>query len=403
VNAELLKRRERFERFWVVVAGLLLSVLLTAVGSMTAAVADARSTKLEPTFHARALERAKELPRLRSLLISIEGELVEERYFNGARAAQPANLKSASKSLISILVGIALDRGHLNSVRDRIEKFFPDHLGVADDAAKKAITIEDLLTMRSGLEATSNVNYGRWVQSGNWVRYVLSRPLLDVPGGQMIYSTGNSHLLSALLTKATKLSTFEFTRRYLAVPLGISMGPWVRDPQGVYFGGNEMHLTPRAMLEVGELYLSGGRAGEKQVVSEAWVRESLKPRTRSSWSGREYGYGWWIDTLSGQPTYYAWGHGGQFIFVVPDLKMVVVATSVPTSGEGRREHQRAIYDLMEHDLVPAAERTGPQSARQIRGERNLTESQFRDSSRLGPDHQINVALQELKERHELIE
>src|ERR687897_224058 len=168
---------------------LLLAVLFAAVWSIIAPLAEARSTKLEPALHARAMERAKGLPRLRSLLISIEGELVEERYFNGAHAAQPTNLKSASKSLISILVGIALDRGHLNSVRDRIEKFFPDHLGVADDAAKKAITIEDLLTMRSGLEATSNVNYGRWVQSGNWVRYVLSRPLLDVPGGRMIYST----------------------------------------------------------------------------------------------------------------------------------------------------------------------------------------------------------------------
>jgi CubicO group peptidase (beta-lactamase class C family) len=335
---------------------LLLALIVAAVWSITAPVVEARSTRLEPAPHARAIERAKALPRLRSLLISIDAELVEERYFNGARASQPANLKSASKSLLSILVGIALDRGYLSSVRDRMDKFFPEHLGEADDAAKKTITIEQLLTMRSGLETTSNVNYGRWVQSSNWVRHVLSLPLVDVPGGQMIYSTGNSHLLSALLTKATKMSTFEFARRYLTSPLGIAMGPWVRDPQGIYFGGNEMHLTPRAMLQVGQLYLNGGRAGGKQIVSETWVKESLKPRTRSRWSGREYGYGWWIDTLAGHPTYYAWGHGGQFIFVVPNLKMVVVATSVPTSGEGRREHQQAIYDLMEHDLIPAADR-----------------------------------------------
>src|SRR5918994_7239913 len=102
---------------------------------------------------------------------------------------QPAILKSASKSIISTLIGIALDRGQLKSIRDPIAKFFPEHLGARADAAKNRITIEDLLTMRSGLETTSNVNYGRWVQSGNWVRYVLSRPLLDVPGGRMIYST----------------------------------------------------------------------------------------------------------------------------------------------------------------------------------------------------------------------
>jgi CubicO group peptidase (beta-lactamase class C family) len=355
-----LERLERFElmepveRFWTVIAGLLLAIFFAVVSVICVPLAQARSFRLDPVLYARAMERANELPRLRSLLVSIDGELVDQRYFNGARAGQPANLKSASKSLLSILVGIALDRGYLGSVRDRIDRFFPEHLG-AGDGVKKSITIEDLLTMRSGLEATSNVNYGRWVQSGNWVRYALSRPLLDAPGGQMIYSTGNSHLLSALLTRAAKMSTFEFARRYLAVPLGISIGPWVRDPQGIYFGGNEMHLTPRAMIEVGELYLNGGRAGGKQVVSETWVKESLKPRTRSRWSGREYGYGWWIDTLAGHPAYYAWGHGGQFIFVVPDLKLVVAATSVPASGEGRREHQRAIYDLMERDLIPAAE------------------------------------------------
>jgi CubicO group peptidase (beta-lactamase class C family) len=331
-----------------------LAFLLPAV-MITALELRAESTRLEPSLHARTLERANNLPRLRSLLISIDGELVEEHYFNGARASHTANLKSASKSILSALVGIAFDRGYFNSVQDSIGKFFPEHLTGTDDAKKKTITIEDLLTMRSGLESTSIVNYGRWVQSGNWVRYVLARPLVDEPGGRMIYSTGNSHLLSALLTKATRMSTLEFARRYLADPLGISLVPWVRDPQGIYLGGNEMHLTPRGMLAFGELYLNGGRSAGKQVVSETWIKEALKPRTRSSWSGREYGYGWWIDTLGGHVTYYAWGHGGQFIFLVPTLKLVVATTSLPLPGPGRREHQQAIYELMEQDIVPAAE------------------------------------------------
>jgi CubicO group peptidase (beta-lactamase class C family) len=301
-------------------------------------------------------EALSSLPRLRSLLISIDGELVDERYFHGARSTHPANLKLASKSIISTLIGIALDRGQLKSITDPIAKFFPEHFGADADSAKKRITIEDLLTMRSGLETTSNVNYGQWVTSANWVRHVLTRPLIDEPGGRMIYSTGNSHLLSAILTKATKMSTFDFARRYLAEPLAIAIRPWIRDPQGIYLGGNDMHLTPRAMLEYGELYLNRGRMKEKQIVSARWVEESLKPRTKSSWSGRDYGYGWWIDTLGGQTTHYAWGHGGQFIFTVPGLKLVVVTTAVPTPDDGRREHQRAIYDLVERHLIPAAER-----------------------------------------------
>ena len=333
---------------------IVIAVLLSAITTIKTDL-KAGSAKFQATLDDRVLTRANELPRLRSLLISVDGKLVAERYFHGARATQAENLKSASKSILSALVGIALDRGYVKSVNEPIEIFFPEHFAGAEHAKKKSITIENLLTMRSGLEGTSNVNYGRWVQSANWVRHVLSRPLIDEPGGRMIYSTGNSHLLSALLTKAARMSTFDFARRYLAEPLGVPMPPWVRDPQGIYLGGNEMHWTPRGMIAFGELYLNGGRAGGTQIVSEGWIKESLKPRTRSNWSGREYGYGWWIDSFGGHPTYYAWGHGGQFIFVVPGLKLVVASTSLPLPGEGRREHQHAIYDLMERDIVPAVE------------------------------------------------
>jgi CubicO group peptidase (beta-lactamase class C family) len=310
---------------------------------------------LAPTLHARAMERATRIPRLHSLLISIDGALIEERYFNGASQSRWANIKSVSKSIVSILVGIALDRGYLKSVKDPIGKYFPQYLAAADDAAKREITIEDLLTMRAGLETTSNRNYGKWVQSGNWVRHVLTRPMVDSPGGLMIYSTGNSHLLSAILTKVSGMSTFDIARRYLADPLGIPIRPWVRDPQGIYLGGNEMHFTARGMLKIGELYMNRGRAGNTQIVSQAWIEESLKPRTRSRWSGRDYGFGWWIDSLAGHQSYFAWGHSGQFIFVVPDLRMVAVTTSAASpERDERREHRQAIYDLMEKDLIPAA-------------------------------------------------
>ena len=111
-----------------------------------------------------AVARVSELPRMRSLLVSVDGELHVEQYFNGAAPHRAANLKSASKSIISLLVGILVDRGYLESVDTTIDRFFPEYL---DDPAKARITVEDLLTMRSGLETTSNRNYGRWVQSGN--------------------------------------------------------------------------------------------------------------------------------------------------------------------------------------------------------------------------------------------
>jgi CubicO group peptidase (beta-lactamase class C family) len=302
---------------------------------------------------ADAAARAATLPRLRSLLVSVDGTLVQERYFHGASAARTANLKSASKSIIALLVGIAIDRGVLESVDQPIGGFFPQHL--KGQPEKAAITIEDLLTMRAGLETTSNRNYGRWVASGNWVRHVLQQPFEDEPGGRMIYSTGSSHLLSAILTRASGVSTLEFARRHLGVPLGISIPAWTRDPQGIYLGGNEMHLRPRDLVEIGELFLNNGRAGARQVVSEAWIRASAEPRTTSRWSGRSYGYGWWIRELADRDVAYAWGYGGQFAFVVPDLRLVVVTTSVADPGSERHEHLDAIYDLVEGTVIPAVE------------------------------------------------
>lgn len=330
-----------------------------AVGGLVLSAAETRTIPGLPSLAAEArdaiVDRAGELPRLRSLLMSVDGELIEEHYFNGTSERTVANLKSASKSIISVLVGIAINRGDIRSVGQPIVDFFPEELAGAE-APRRSITVEDLLTMRAGLETTSNRNYGRWVQSRNWVRHVLTRPMVDQPGGRMIYSTGSTHLLSAILTRATGMSTLEYGRRYLARPLGITLPAWLRDPQGVYFGGNEMTMTPRAMMAVGDLYRRGGSVDGFEVVSPEWVRESFTPRTASRYSRRQYGYGWWMRLLGGHPAYYAWGYGGQFIFVVPDLDSVIVATSSPNPGDGRRTHRRELDRLLERQLVPALRR-----------------------------------------------
>jgi CubicO group peptidase (beta-lactamase class C family) len=298
---------------------------------------------------------AAEMPRLHSLIVSWRGNVLLERYYNGARAARPANIKSASKSIISALVGIAIERKALTSVRQPIGPFFPE-LSAASDAPKRAITIEDLLTMRAGLEGTSNRNYGAWVQSRNWVRFVLARDMIAPPGERMEYSTGSTHLLSAILTKATGKSTWQFAQDALARPLGFSVAPWMRDPQGIYFGGNEMVMTPMQMLAFGELYRNRGRAGDRQIVPEDWVRESFRPRTRSRFNDQRYGYGWWSREFAGYDAFFAWGYGGQYIFVVPELDAVVVTTSSTVVSEERRSHRRTIFDLLEQAILPAIAR-----------------------------------------------
>ncbi len=331
----------------------LLVVLALAVQSLPTP-APSPSVAADPSFDAIAA-RAGTIPRLRSLLVSWNGEIVIERYVNGARAERLANIKSASKSVISALVGIAVNRDLL-APEDTIAKHFAAELGPDADPRTLGITVEDLLTMRSGLASTSGRNYGAWVQSGNWVRHALRRPLVSDPGTTMEYSTGTSHVLSALLTRVTKQSTWQFAEEALARPLGFSLARWPRDPQGIYFGGNEMLMTPRQMVAFGELYLNDGRVGAAAILPAGWVARSWVPRTRSRYGNdREYGYGWWLRDLAGARAAYAWGYGGQFIFVIPSVRTVVVTTSDVNVREERREHLQQIYDLAA-DIVSAVRR-----------------------------------------------
>lgn len=308
---------------------------------------------------AEAYHRAAQLPRLRSLLIQWRGTVVGERYFNGAAANRPANVKSVSKSVISALVGIALARGDLAGTSQPLGALLRPET-VALDSAKRAITLEDLLSMRAGLQSTSFENYGSWVNSRNWVRDALRRPMVSPPGhdgGPMIYSTGSSHLLSAILTRSSGGSTWAYANRHLFRPMGITLRQWATDPQGIQFGGNDMLLTPRQMLAFGTLYLNRGVAPNgRRVLDPAWVDSSWVPRTRSFWSGNEYGYGWWITQLREHPVYFAWGYGGQYIFVIPSLQMVVVTTSDPEARSREGGHRDVIMEILGELVIPAAER-----------------------------------------------
>ncbi len=305
-----------------------------------------------PTFSPDTVRAAAgQLPRLHSLLVSRRGKLEFEYYAKGRSPGRATNVKSVSKSIISALVGIAIDRRILPSVNEPIARFFPA-LTNDPDPRKARITIENLLTMQSGLESTSFDNYGAWVRSRNWVAYVLNQPLVSEPGTTMEYSTGSSHLLSAILTKATKMSTWAFLQENLGKPLGFPFSRWARDPQGIYFGGNEMLMTPRQMVAFGQLYLNRGRVGERQVVPSSWVEASCTPRGRSRFNpDQSYGYGWWMRDFAGRSGCFAWGYGGQYVIIFRDLDLVVVTTSSTEATDERRDHRRQIFELIERLIL----------------------------------------------------
>lgn len=309
---------------------------------------------LDRTILAQALTRAEAMPRLRSLIIARNGVPLVEKVFRGPGLDQPVNVKSVAKTFIAALVGAAIDRGVLSGVEQRIAPILEDQIPADADPRVQAITLDHLLSMRAGLERTSGRNYGRWVSSRNWVRYALARPFVDEPGGGMLYSTGSTHLLSAVLTKAAGRSTLDLARDWLGEPLGITIPSWQRDPQGIYFGGNNMALSPRTLLRFGEMYRQGGVFEGRRVLSEDWVRTSWTPRTRSIHSGHAYGYGWFITEAMGHPVYYAWGYGGQMLHVVPGLGLTVVMTSDPDHPSGRNGYVHELHDLLAGGIVAAA-------------------------------------------------
>lgn len=291
--------------------------------------------------------QAEGLDQLRALVVAVDGEVALAEAFRGGPLDRPANVKSVSKTLVATLAGAAIERGALPGVEARALDYLPTPRGVDPRAAE--VTIEDLLTMRSGFARTSGESYGAWVGSRDWVGYILDQPMIAAPGTRFSYSTGDFHLLSAVLTRATGASLHELARDWMARPLGIEIPPWTRDPQGIFMGGNEMALSPRAMLAFAEAIRTGGGG----VVSPEWIDASWRVRTRSPFSGHDYGYGWFLARMAGEDLAYARGYGGQMIYVVPGARLSVAVTSDPTLPARSGGHVGDLHRLVEA-LIPAA-------------------------------------------------
>lgn len=315
---------------------------------------DTPPTPAEPTL-ASVLDAAADLDPLRTITVSIDGEIVEDRSYNGFTSSDPTNIKSASKVIVSTLVGIAIDKGLIESVDQPIADFLSDEFPENPDPRLDAITIGQLMSMQAGLEATSGANYGRWVASRNWVRSALAQDFAAEPGGPMIYSTGSTHLLSAILTDVGGASSRQLARDWLGPIDGFAITGWSQDPQGIYLGGNELAMTPLSLLAFGEMIRNGGvTADGDRIISANWIDEAWEQRTTFRFGGHGYGYGWFLTELADAETRYAWGYGGQMLYIVPELDLTVVMTSDPNSPSGGNGHRDRLHGVMA-DIIEAVE------------------------------------------------
>jgi CubicO group peptidase (beta-lactamase class C family) len=263
------------------------------------------------------------------------GYEVAEIYFHPFREGQRHILYSCTKSVVSALIGIAIEKGYIQGVDQPVLDFFPDYTPENLDEQKESMTLEDLLTMSTGFECRDSYLYDNrglreMHNSEDWVQFVLDLPMEHEPGTQFEYCNGASFLLSAIITETTGMSALDFAREVLFKPLGITDASWDASPNGINLGYTNLFLQPEDMAKFGYLFLHGGEWDGEQVVPAAWVEVSTREHIAAGTLQDSYGYQWWIND---DGYYMAIGYNGQFIFVLPDLDMVVVMVSGRYRGD----------------------------------------------------------------------
>ncbi len=297
---------------------------------------------------------------IHGVLVVRNGYLVLEAYFYPFKGESRHWIASATKSFTSALIGIAIDKGHIDGVNHKLLDFFPDRTVANVDARKRAITLEHVLTMSSGLDWPTHGPqedlYAQYSQSKDLVQFVLDRPMAHDPGTRFVYNSGGAHLLAAIIQKTTGMRAQEFARTNLFAPLGISNAFWLSDQNGINWGEGGLALVPRDLAKFGYLYLNNGVWDGQSVVPEAWVKASTAPHIETGDLGyglsHHYGYQWWVDD---DGVYKATGSAGQRLFVMPKQGMVVTFVG----GASGLDSDIVPETLLKSFILPAVKSTTP--------------------------------------------
>lgn len=302
-----------------------------------------------------ALESAREDELMRAVLIVRDGALVVEEYFHGGAADQSTEIWSATKSVVSAMIGVVLAQGHVDSIDDRMTKYLPEYPEFGD------LTIRHVLTHTTGLEWTEEgEDFVAWLAAADPVANAIRRRRLFPPGSKFLYSSGNSHFLSALIENVTGMQPGDYANEQVFKPLGIEFvsqrntsadtswdsflirtpHTWKRDKTGTELGAFGLSMTARDMARFGFLYLNKGQWAGEVIVDEDWVIESTRDHVQRS-ENFGFGYHWVISRRGGHLAFNADGWGGQIICVIPSLDMVVVLKSEAENPEGH-----GYYDVL---------------------------------------------------------
>jgi CubicO group peptidase (beta-lactamase class C family) len=313
--------------------------------------------ELDPMLVAELYHNAADLETLYALLVVKNGYLIAEKYFNEGAVEQKNELQSATKSVTSALVGVALQRGCLSNVEQKMLGFFPESAGKITDPRKEQITVRDMLQMRSGYPDEETGGPALWeaLLSGDYLPLVVDVPLSRDPGTEFQYSGLTSHWLGVIVARACDTDLKSFAQEHLFSPLGAEVGEWLRFEDGYYSGLAGMHVRARDMAKFGLLYLNDGEYQGNQILPAGWVRDSLQRgsagsrRTYGMFRDRGYGYQWWSGRVGDRYFNFASGHGGQYVILLDDLDMVIVTAAYPFWQQHDDEswkHESAVIKLV---------------------------------------------------------
>ena len=267
--------------------------------------------------------------RIHSLQIVRQGKLVLDAYFYPYAAGTRHDVASVTKSITSTLVGLAIERGHIPSVEERLVAMVKSGTPGDADARKKRITLEHLLTMQAGWDCGFEPKERclfEMRRSSDWLQFMIELPMVAQPGTRWAYCSGNCHVLSALLTQKTGTNALAFARRELFAPLGISDVVWPSDPRGNSHGWGDLQLHPLDMARIGQLFLQRGRWNNRQIISERWIENATRAHVKRTSNSDHYGFFWWVKGADYPGMFEAVGRGGQRINIWPAKEMVMVFT-----------------------------------------------------------------------------
>ena len=323
--------------------------------------ATATEANMDEVMLGRAASDAAAMPRFRSLLVARHGKLVAENYFGGASSATVFDLRSVTKSVVSMLTGIAIQNGSLPDIDATVGAYIDAPYSL--DAGDRAVSVRQLLTMSSRYQWNENSadDYNLWVLSTDHVQFLLDRRQTD-PAGTFTYNSAAVNLLGQVLQDAVAKPLPDFATEVLFQPIGITSVRWEDLEPNMVNAGSGIKMTATDLLRFGQLLLQRGRSASRQVVPESWIDAGTTPQFNwreqyGAQRGTTYGYLWWVAQPPATVATFAWGYGGQFAYVVPSLDLVVVATTEwqgisaevnPTTFAGN------VLTVIVNDVLPAA-------------------------------------------------